>query len=277
MIKIGGTEIVDIAIGSTPIEKAYIGSQLVWEKGGDPLPVSDGLIIWLDGKDLTSSPTYWYTSSKLACIYSSFYIQFRTTNNTFVAGSHFEITGNEGGCTTYTGTNKKISANPFYIAGLGNTSSMTIEAVINKTNSSNIIISGGCYYGSSAVGKYRYQYLVSGGHLALMWHNGSSWNTYTGDATLDANTPYHVVFQKDGDYVRFYINGVLDKEISASSYRIPSVENCGLIGFGRYDRLNNTTGQTGPSKYYSLAIYNRALSLSEIQQNYQNYFLRYNL
>jgi hypothetical protein len=32
MIKIGGTEIVDIAVGSTPIEKAYIGSQLVWEK-----------------------------------------------------------------------------------------------------------------------------------------------------------------------------------------------------------------------------------------------------
>lgn len=38
MIKIGGTEITDIAIGSTPIEKAYIGSQLVWEKGSPALP-----------------------------------------------------------------------------------------------------------------------------------------------------------------------------------------------------------------------------------------------
>ena len=32
MIRIGGADIVDIAVGSTPIEKAYIGSQLVWEK-----------------------------------------------------------------------------------------------------------------------------------------------------------------------------------------------------------------------------------------------------
>lgn len=32
MIRIGGTEITDIAVGSTPIEKAYIGSTLVWEK-----------------------------------------------------------------------------------------------------------------------------------------------------------------------------------------------------------------------------------------------------
>lgn len=32
MIRIGGTEITDIAVGSIPIEKAYIGSTLVWEK-----------------------------------------------------------------------------------------------------------------------------------------------------------------------------------------------------------------------------------------------------
>ena len=38
MIKIGGTEIVDIAVGSIPIKKAYIGSQLVWEKSSPVLP-----------------------------------------------------------------------------------------------------------------------------------------------------------------------------------------------------------------------------------------------
>ena len=38
MIKIGGTEITDIAVGSTPIEKAYIGSTLVWEKSSPVLP-----------------------------------------------------------------------------------------------------------------------------------------------------------------------------------------------------------------------------------------------
>lgn len=51
MIKIGGTEITDIAVGSTPIEKAYIGSQLVWEKSSPALPY-DAQVEWIcsDGK-----------------------------------------------------------------------------------------------------------------------------------------------------------------------------------------------------------------------------------
>lgn len=51
MIKIGGTEIVDIAVGSIPIEKAYIGSQLVWEKSSPVLPY-DAQVEWIcsDGK-----------------------------------------------------------------------------------------------------------------------------------------------------------------------------------------------------------------------------------
>lgn len=47
MIKIGGTEIVDIAVGSTPIEKAYIGSQLVWEKSSPALPY-DAVISYIE-------------------------------------------------------------------------------------------------------------------------------------------------------------------------------------------------------------------------------------
>ena len=51
MIKIGGTEITDIAVGSTPIEKAYIGSQLVWQKSAPALPY-DAQVEWIcsDGK-----------------------------------------------------------------------------------------------------------------------------------------------------------------------------------------------------------------------------------
>lgn len=47
MIKIGGTEIVDIAIGSTPIEKAYLGSTLVWEKSSPALPY-DAVISYIE-------------------------------------------------------------------------------------------------------------------------------------------------------------------------------------------------------------------------------------
>lgn len=36
MINIGTLELADAYVGSTPIEKAYLGSQLVWEKVSDP-------------------------------------------------------------------------------------------------------------------------------------------------------------------------------------------------------------------------------------------------
>lgn len=46
MIRIGGTEITDIALGSIPIERAYMGSQLVWEKSSPALPY-DAQVEWL--------------------------------------------------------------------------------------------------------------------------------------------------------------------------------------------------------------------------------------
>lgn len=63
MIRIGGTEITDIAVGSIPIEKAYIGSTLVWEKSSPVLPY-DAQVEYLEsdggpyidlGKTITSN------------------------------------------------------------------------------------------------------------------------------------------------------------------------------------------------------------------------------
>ena len=46
MIDIGTLELADIAIGGTPIEKAYIDSTLVWEKSA-PVPKYDAQVEWL--------------------------------------------------------------------------------------------------------------------------------------------------------------------------------------------------------------------------------------
>lgn len=48
MINITNNNIVDIVVGSTPIEKAYIGSQLVWEKSSPSLPY-DAEIEYIQG------------------------------------------------------------------------------------------------------------------------------------------------------------------------------------------------------------------------------------
>lgn len=44
MIKIGGTEIADVNLGSTPIQKVYMGSALVWERNTSPY---DSQVEWL--------------------------------------------------------------------------------------------------------------------------------------------------------------------------------------------------------------------------------------
>ena len=52
MIDITNNNIVDIAVESTPIEKAYIGSQLVWEKSGSVSArdyIQNGLVAMWDG------------------------------------------------------------------------------------------------------------------------------------------------------------------------------------------------------------------------------------
>ena len=52
MIKIGGTEITDIAVGSTPIKKAYLGGDLLWEKSSPVLPY-DAEVEYLRNTGLT--------------------------------------------------------------------------------------------------------------------------------------------------------------------------------------------------------------------------------
>jgi hypothetical protein len=50
MINITNSDIIDIAIGSTPIEKAYIGSTLVWEKAPSAKDyIQNGLVAMWDG------------------------------------------------------------------------------------------------------------------------------------------------------------------------------------------------------------------------------------
>ena len=46
MINIGTLELADAYVGSTPIEKAYLGSTLVWEKSS-PAPDYDAQVEWL--------------------------------------------------------------------------------------------------------------------------------------------------------------------------------------------------------------------------------------
>lgn len=90
MIDIGTLELADIAIGSTPIEKAYIGSQLVWEKSSP--------LLYTEIEYLESTGTQYIETNVIPNANTGIYINVTCTNNsdTFIVGCR-----NEGGNTRW--------------------------------------------------------------------------------------------------------------------------------------------------------------------------------
>lgn len=61
-IKIGDSSLADCKIGDTQVTKIYLGDTLIWQKGGGGgggSVVKDGLICWLDGRDIDTSKLVW--------------------------------------------------------------------------------------------------------------------------------------------------------------------------------------------------------------------------
>lgn len=72
MIKIGGTEITDVNLGSTPIQKVYMGSTLVWERSS-PVPPYDAEVEWLESTDTQYIDTGIKGSSNVGVILTCYY------------------------------------------------------------------------------------------------------------------------------------------------------------------------------------------------------------
>lgn len=92
MINIGTLELADAYVGSTPIKKAYIGSQLVWEKDSPVLPY-DAEVEYIQGNGSAwINPQYTTTSNSIItidCQLSSIVAQKRIIGN--ITSGYFEI------------------------------------------------------------------------------------------------------------------------------------------------------------------------------------------
>ena len=114
---------------------------------------------------------------------------------------------------------------------------------------------------------------INNGYFNSHFGNGSGW-IYTNlpsTFTYTANTTYHIVVTvQSGGQAKMYINGILNNSTNIGSGTTPSVP----LYIGRF------TGASG----YEIAgtlpvvkIYDRALSSSEVKQNYNKYKTRFNL
>jgi hypothetical protein len=189
-----------------------------------------------------------------------------TVNATIIGTVNVNITNqvvqtaNPKPCLSFNGVNNYVKVPNS--ASLGVTSAITIEAWVNCGLSPT-----GTY---AAIvrkeGAYALRFYGDGRLNGIVWIGGVAYETYRVPAS-DAWVPgkwVHWVFTYDGSYLRIYKNGSL--------YGSP-VAQTGTIDVTTTDLGVGATG-TGAMPFLGLIgpvrIYNRALSDSEIQYNYNN-------
>tara|TARA_R100000479_G_scaffold24629_2_gene9323 strand:+ start:17215 stop:17967 length:753 start_codon:yes stop_codon:yes gene_type:complete len=162
------------------------------------------------------------------------------------------------------------------ITGFYANNSLTLEAWVRLTSmtgddgDSSFIIQGG---GSSL----RFDFKTSGNYIQFRL-GGAASGTIDTSSTVSLNTWYHLVGTWDGSNVNFYLNNSL-QGTKTRSYTLPDSI---VTDFGRY---RMTTQNPIPSEdasqfngYLStVRIYNKALTATEVSQNFNVYKGRFGL
>ena len=122
-----------------------------------------------------------------------------------------------------------------------------------------IMICGGNFYLSlDGNGKFN----------AFMYGSGGSTVSHQPSTTSVIRHAWnHVVWTFDGAYIRWYLNGVLDKT-SSTTFTIGTISVGSYIGIGA--ESNSTYGRMLDGYVAGCKIYGKALSASEISQNYES-------
>jgi hypothetical protein len=115
----------------------------------------------------------------------------------------------------------------------------------------------------------------SDGTFLIGWSgvtNNNSLSVGTTPIAISANTNYHVTFVQNGLNGYIYLNGVYRNQTS-NTYGY--IQTFGDVNLGRGFQLTGDRYFAGSLPIFK--IYNRALTSTEIQQNYQQYKSRFNL
>lgn len=227
-----------------------------------PAIVTDGLVLNLDAGFTPSYPTTgttWYDVS------SNVY------NISLINGPTFSSTNN--GSIVFDGTND-YATTAGSITALNITSSITLEAWIKPTALANILHGTGInskgLSSDGNTGVYETLLVQSGSvnYPFFRMRIGSSTPTYNPtNIPINLNQIYNFVSTYDGSTIRIYINGVQSGTGLSQSGTIESNTQDLTVGV----RFTQTTQQSSSfftGNIFTNRIYNRALSSSEVLQNY---------
>ena len=212
-----------------------------------PKIVTEGLVLYLDAGNVKSYPlsgTAWSDISK------------QENNATLYSGPTYD--SSNGGSIVFDGTDDYCLAG----TGLAITGNLTVTAWVRPssfTNQGNIVSK------SSNLG-YRMRFQSNG----TFWMYSNT-NTITSPSTYTINNWFHTVGVFSSTGLRMYINGSLVQSngtpFTPSSYGVSSF----IVGG------NSTTQELFQGRIANVSVYNRALSTTEVLQNYNAQKARFGL
>ncbi len=217
-----------------------------------PRVVNDGLVLLLDAGNTKSYPgsgTTWTDISR------------NGNNGTLTNGPTYSSAN--GGSLVFDGTNDWFST-PLSIGDANTSFSWGGFVKVNvSTISSNFFLFGN-YTETVTVPFFAIAFNNSGDNT-FIYIRDSTGNSevFSGDTNLDLNSWYYLMGVRDAgaNQVKLYVNGELrDTDTFAGSLNVKSTVNNfgGVKHFGGYINCNIATVQ----------LYNRALSASEVKQNF---------
>lgn len=215
--------------------------------------VTNGLSFYLDAGYAGSyiSGTTWYDVSGYA------------NNGTLTNGPTYS--SSNGGTIVFDGTDDYvIKSSPSNLSNLeGN---FTIESFIKPTSSSygNIVVLANSSYNLEC------QFVFTPSKVLVTKYGGSILVTST-DNSVSLNNWYQVIYSQENNVGKIYINGALN----ATSNVVPQIATTSNILLGTYNNVNSP--QPFGGSYGIVRIYNRALSLTEITQNFNAQKARFGL
>jgi hypothetical protein len=218
-----------------------------------PKIVTDGLVLYLDAANTRSYPGSGTTWSDLS----------RSGNNgTLVNGPTFN--GANGGSIVFDGTNDYVATNLGTLRSLTGTRS-TLNIWFRTVNSSTRQVLLADWNSAGALETARLE--ISGFNISPNkvggTINGISNSTPVQSTTsIQNNTWYWVTILYNGTNTQLYLNGQLEQSLATTER---GSDSTGHVAIGRAGDFN---GLYWNGNIANIQIYNRALSATEILQNY---------
>jgi len=225
-----------------------------------PNIITDGLVLYLDAsnnKSYVSGSTTWNDLSG------------NNISGSLISGSSF--TSANGGAITFNGTTNYVDCGNSTITNL-NSTNLTLACFFS---SNNINAASQTLMSKAEAGAYSLELNVADSLLAISLYISGGYRRATyPSSNMQSNTPYYVVATYNNSQILLYLNGMIVGSLSyTGGVTTTSVPMC--IG------ANPQTG-TAPVFYlngriFSSQIYNRALSATEVLQNYNATKTRFGL